>query len=284
MDFFCLDVETANESASSICQIGIATFVNSEHRPELDIQTYINPEDYFLDELTDIHGISEQDVAGAPTYRAIHPILSKLLAKRAVLGHSHFDRVSIIQANSRYALPTFEAQWLDTLLVARRAWPERRGNGGHGLRVLADHFGIEFRHHSALEDAWCAGQIFLRACEATGLSLEDWLVRVKQPIAARSVPYPDGNPDGLLFGEIVVFTGQLSIVRPEMSALASIAGCRVDEGVTKHTTLVVVGTQDPTRLKGAVYSRTHEKARGLIAKGKPVRIVNERDFLMLLEK
>jgi DNA polymerase III epsilon subunit-like protein len=49
MDFLCLDVETANESAASICQIGIATFIAGEHRPELDIEFYVDPEDYFLD-------------------------------------------------------------------------------------------------------------------------------------------------------------------------------------------------------------------------------------------
>jgi hypothetical protein len=32
MDFLCLDVETANESAASNCQIGIATFIVGEGR------------------------------------------------------------------------------------------------------------------------------------------------------------------------------------------------------------------------------------------------------------
>lgn len=32
MDFLCLDVETVNESAASICQIGIATFIVGEWR------------------------------------------------------------------------------------------------------------------------------------------------------------------------------------------------------------------------------------------------------------
>jgi DNA polymerase-3 subunit epsilon len=60
LNFLCLDVETANESAASICQIGIATFIDDEHRPELDIQVYVDPEDYFLDDLIEIHGISEK--------------------------------------------------------------------------------------------------------------------------------------------------------------------------------------------------------------------------------
>jgi hypothetical protein len=34
MDFLCLDVETTNESAANICQIGIATFIVGEGRAE----------------------------------------------------------------------------------------------------------------------------------------------------------------------------------------------------------------------------------------------------------
>jgi DNA polymerase-3 subunit epsilon len=282
LNFLCLDVETANESAASICQIGIATFIDDEHRPELDIEVYVDPEDYFLDDLIEIHGISEQDVAGAPTYPDVHQILTQLLSGHTVLGHSHFDRVSLAQASAKYALVPLEIQWLDTLRVARRAWPERRGNGGHGLRALADHCGIHFNHHSALQDAWCAGKVFLRACAVSGLTLDEWLVRVNQPIAPRTIAYPDGNPDGHLFGEIVVFTGQLSLPRAEMANLVSFAGCRVDDGVTKHTTLVVVGDQDVRRLNGATISAKHRKARELIAKGKPLRVVSEADLMLLL--
>jgi DNA polymerase-3 subunit epsilon len=282
LNFLCLDVETANESAASICQIGIATFIDDEHRPELDIEVYVDPEDYFLDDLIEIHGISEKNVAGAPTYPEVHQILTQLLSGHTVLGHSHFDRVSLARASSKYALVPLEVQWLDTLRVARRAWPERRGNGGHGLRALADHCGIHFKHHSAVQDAWCAGEVFLRACAVSGLTLNEWLLRVNQPIAPRKVPYPDGNPDGHLFGEIVVFTGQLSLPRAEMADLASFAGCRVDDGVTKHTTLVVVGDQDVRRLNGATIGAKHRKARDLIAKGKPLRVVSEADLMLLL--
>lgn len=284
MNFICLDVETANESRASICQIGLATFIDGRHRPERDVEFYVDPEDYFLDDLSAIHGISEQSVAGAITYPQARRKLEGLLAGQTVLIHSPFDSVSITQANAKYGLPPFKVQWLDTLRVARRAWPERMGQGGHKLRVLADHCGIQFKHHSAVQDAWCAGKIFLEACKITGLSLNEWMVRVNQPVISRAVSYPDGNPDERLFGEVVVFTGTLSVPRAEMSNLASVAGCRVEDGVTKHTTLVVVGTQDPLRLKGAAYSGTHQKARAQVAKGKPLRIVNEHDFALLLKQ
>ena len=61
------------------------------------------------------------------------------------------------------------------------------------------------------------------------------------------------------------------------------AGCRVDDGVTKHTTLVVVGIQDTMRLKGARVSSKHQKALDLIGKGKSLRIITESDLMLLLK-
>jgi DNA polymerase-3 subunit epsilon len=283
VNFFCFDVETANESASSICQIGIAAFIEGRHEPKFDIEMYVDPEDYFLEELTCIHGITEKMVSGAPTFPAVHQVLNELLSGRTVLGHSHFDRVSLNQATARYGLQQITPLWLDTLRVARRAWPERRGNGGHGLSALADLCGIQFRHHSALQDAWCAGMVFLQACEVTGLSLEQWLERVEQPVSPLKPLHAEGNPEGHLFGEVVVFTGQLSLPRREMAEIAALAGCCVEEGVTKHTTLVIVGVQDVKKLHGAEISGKHQKARDLIAKGKPLRVMSESDFQLILK-
>jgi len=75
VNFLCLDVETANESAASICQLGIACFIDNEHRPNLDIVTYIDPEDYFQEQLIQIHGISEESVVGAPTFPEVYDII-----------------------------------------------------------------------------------------------------------------------------------------------------------------------------------------------------------------
>lgn len=283
MNFFCLDVETANESAASICQLGIATFLDGQHVQERDISIYVDPEDYFLDEFVEIHGIDKAMVAGAPTFSQIHGHLTDLLSAMVVLSHSAFDRVSLARACAKYRLPGIDAVWLDSLRVARRAWPERRGAGGHGLKALAKHCGITFQHHAALEDARCAGEIFLQACQLTGLSVEQWLSRVDQPVVMLDSTFPEGNPMGHLFGEIVVFTGTLSRTRGEMGRLANNAGCRVDDGVTKHTTLVVVGDQDVRYLKeGSLISAKHQKARDLIAKGKPLRVIAEADLIALL--
>jgi len=42
--------------------------------------------------------------------------------------------------------------------------------------------GYDFRHHDALEDAKAAAHILLAAVKESGLDIEGWLRRVRQPI------------------------------------------------------------------------------------------------------
>ena len=124
----------------------------------------------------------------------------------------------------------------------------------------------------------------LRAIAETGLSIEQWLVRVEQPIGTHSGHgfRQNGNPDGELCNEVVAFTGALSIPRREAAEAAAAAGCSVEDGVTKHTTLLIVGDQDLRRLNGHEKSSKRRKAEELIAGGQPIRILGESDFRRLV--
>jgi len=52
----------------------------------------------------------------------------------------------------------------------------------------------------------------------------------------------------------------------------------VASGVTKKTTLLVVGDQDIKKLAGYEKSSKHRKAEELIQSGIPLRILKESDF------
>ena len=79
-----------------------------------------------------------------------------------------------------------------------------------------------------------------------------------------------------------MFTGALAIPRREAADVAAEAGCVVADGVTKATTLLVVGDQDIRVLAGQEKSAKHRKAESLIAKGQAIRILGESDFQLLI--
>src|SRR5450631_3648417 len=72
--------------------------------------------------------------------------------------------------------------------------------------------------------------------------------------------------------------GALSIPRHDAAIAAAASGCRVESGVTKLTTLLVVGDEDIRVLNGHETSFKHRKAESLIGKGQHIRILGESDF------
>jgi DNA polymerase-3 subunit epsilon len=214
----------------------------------------------------------------------VFPVVSASLEDVVVVHHSPFDKTAIARAALKYGTTTLPCIWLDTVRVARRAWPHFKADGGgHGLARLAQEFGIDFRHHDAAEDARAAGLILQRAIAEAGLNLAGWIDRVEKPIldSASENRTARGVPSGRLFGETIVFTGRLALSRSEATSVAIKAGGDVDGGVTQRTTILVVGDQDLRATKGQEKSAKHRKAEKLILDGSPVRIVGESDFLRM---
>ncbi len=280
MNFVAIDVETANADMASICQIGLVKCENGVLSDEW--KTYVDPEDYFDGINVSIHGIDESVVKGAPTFPELADTLRSYLEGTVVVCHTHFDRVAIHQAAQRYGVTAPECTWLDSARVARRAWKECAWKG-YGLYNVCKILGYDFKHHDALEDAKAAAHILLAATNESGLDLDGWLKRVRQPIdptasSSGSAIRREGNPEGALYGEVLVFTGALEIPRREAADLAAAIGCQVASGVTKKTTMLVVGDQDIKKLAGHEKSSKHRKAEELIEKGIPIRILKESDF------
>jgi DNA polymerase-3 subunit epsilon len=282
MNFVAIDVETANADMASICSIGAVKFQNGRIADEW--YSLINPQDYFDGVNISIHGIDEDKVAEAPTYASAATALHQLLKDEIVVTHTHFDRVATRQACQRWSIPEPECMWLDSARVARRTWRECAASG-YGLADVCERIGYKFQHHHALEDAKAAGHILLAAMTTTGLDLNGWLNRVRQPIDpsnAGAALVREGNPNGPMFGEVIVFTGALAKPRREAADLAASVGCGVVTSVTKNTTLLVVGDTDVKRFAGHEKSAKHRKAENMISQGFPIRIIRESDFLELV--
>lgn len=280
--FFAIDVETANADMASICQIGLVRY--DGHQEVFARSWLIDPRDSFWPYNIALHGITPEMVAGSPVFSEVAPELSAIVSGQVLVSHTHFDRISTYQACALCELDHWPCTWLDSARVVRRTWPDF-ARTGYGLKKIAKHLGIDFRHHDALEDARAAAQVLLRACEMQGLTITDWLERVGQPIdPSHSGPIRrEGNEEGSLAGERVVFTGSLAIPRRQAADMAAALGAAVDSGVTKKTTIVVVGDRDIAREGWAEKSAKHLRAEELCEQGYDIRIIGERDFLKLTE-
>ena len=232
------------------------------------------------------NGISESDVKNSPTFEEISVELFPLIENKIIIHHMPFDRIAFIRACNKHSLAPPKSEWVDSSYIVRRIWDEF-SHSGFGLANVANKLNIEFDHHDALEDAFVAGKIVWEASKKSGLQIDEIIERSKLPLhiykdGSTKIKL-DGNPNGALFGEQIVFTGSLSIPRDQAGRLAADLGCNVSNSVSKKTTILVIGIQEDYKLAGYSKSSKHRKAEELIANGHQIKILSERDFSQIIQ-
>ncbi len=264
LDFVVIDVETACARASSICQIGIVGF--KDGREVLTWETLVDPQDAFSPFNIRLHGIGPDHVAGKPTFPKLYGALLDHLGGRITVAHSMFDHGALSAACRIAGLPMIRSRWLDSVQVARHAWPDLPT---HRLNALASHLGLEHRHHDALSDAQVAGWVLVRAMAHTGLDLDGYLAGPWRGAPRRTRPKPAAT--GPLRGERVAL-----ITSPhdqELPTLIAAAGGRLVSGIGKTTTMLVVAGVRPFSA-GLRRDTLFAKAEALAAEGAPLQILS----------
>lgn len=267
-DFVVIDVETACSRVSSICQIGIVGF--RDGREVFAYETLLDPCDEFSPFNTRIHGLCEDHVMNQPTFADVHAVVDAHLGGRITVAHSMFDKGALAAACRVHERSAIEATWLDSVRVAKRAWPDLPS---HRLNALTRFLGVKHRHHDALSDARAAGMVVVRAIDHTGIDLAAWL----KPATFGSVAAPKPAPDGPLKGERIAILGA-----PRHGTLAhhlAQAGGKIVASVGMTTTMLVVSNDQPY---GRFYhaSPAHRRAEELRATGSGIRIVGEDELRM----
>lgn len=79
-----------------------------------------------------------------------------------------------------------DLRWSDSVVIARRAWPELKGRGGHGLANLKKTLSLKFHHHDAGEDARAAALVVLHAEAHLAMPFEALIIPARKP-AKRSL-------------------------------------------------------------------------------------------------
>ncbi len=270
LDFVVIDVETACSRVSSICQIGIVGFRGGAIA--FEYETLLDPRDHFSSFNTRIHGIGADHVLGKPCFADVHDVVNVHLAGRTTVAHSYFDKRALAAACRMHDCKMVETTWLDSVRVAKRAWPELPS---HKLNVVSKHLGISLRHHDALSDARAAGMIVVKAIDHTGIPLAGWLAPTARQ---RAAPAPPPAADGPLKGHRVAILGQ-----PRNGPLAyrlAGGGARIVAGVGSTTTILAVIGDEPF---GYVrYDAQFRHVLELQRSGGEIRIMSERDILELL--
>ena len=265
-DFVVVDVETACSRVSSICQIGIVGFRNGFET--FAYETLVDPRDDFSSFNTRIHGITSDHIVGKPTFAHIHAVVDGHLSGRITVAHSFFDKGALASACRIHDRSMIETTWLDSVRVAKRAWPEL---SSHRLNVLSRFLGIRHKHHDALSDARAAGMVIVRAIDHTGIALQGWLT----PTTQRAAAAPKPAPTGPLKGERIAILGARR--DGSLAHWLADAGARVVASVGTTTTMLVISNDQPF---GRFYnaSPAYRRAEELRREGSSIGIVTEDEL------
>lgn len=158
MKYTFFDVETANFKQSSICSIGYIVLennkiVNKEYH-------LVKPEPYYMDwHNTQIHGITEDMVRNAPTFDIVWDKIKDNFNDTTLLAHfSTFDMKCLRDVLTTYDLAFPNAEYSCTCALSRRGV---KGLYNYKLNTLAQYYGIEFKHHDAMEDTEACYQVLM---------------------------------------------------------------------------------------------------------------------------
>lgn len=306
LSFVALDVETANENWGSICQIGAVRYRDGEATDALSLLCQ-PPVGGFAPENTAIHGITEDDVARAPSFAEVFPTIVEFLGSDPMVAHNvQFDATALARA-ARYIGHDLPEVDLGCSLALSRA--ARLNVADHRLSTVAAALGVSLtHHHDASADARACGDIVVTLGRRHPGSLFELLgafglthgrlgpervypVLRSRPAASRKpaarpsrwqrvvapdhipAPNPEADPSDPLCGEHVTLSGDFQpFDKSELWAALAEHGATVGKNVTKKTTILAAGAWETKTSK-------QKRAEELRAKGQEIRIWSMGDLL-----
>lgn len=283
-DFTVIDTETTGLSWATGDIIEFAAIRVRDGKPVETFQTLINP-GYDLSPFTeDLTGITDEMLRGAPTTEEAIPLIFDFLSDDIVMAHNaHFD-VNFLYDTAASCGLTFQNDFVDTLRLAIRAFPEMKHRKLHNLvsKFKINVSGLD--SHRALDDCKALLRCYapLKSVLLDKYKTEKNLGCVSDYRFSQTVPSPgaENNPVTPAAGKNFVFTGKLdSMARSEAAQIAVNFGGKVEDGVTKKTNFLVLGSTDYCSSLNGAKSSKQLKAEKLIAEGQDLAIITEAEFL-----
>lgn len=159
LNFVAIDFETANRDRNSACSLGLVVVRHS--KIQNSFYTLLRPPSPITPDTQKIHGISNEDVADAPTFDQIWPHV-KYFFKRDQLVAAHnvpFD-LGILKATAHHYNIYFDSVLtIDTVTTSRKLYPEIRK---HSLDAMTNYLQIKLpHHHRSIDDAIACAKILL---------------------------------------------------------------------------------------------------------------------------
>ena len=161
--FVVFDLETTGLNSSPaggnmdrIIEIGAYKISGGEIKESFS--TFVNPGRKLSEEIVKLTGITQEMVESAPGYEKVMPDFFKFCQGAYLVGHNiaGFD-YKFVEYYCSILGYNLERKLFDTIPLSQ----ELLFLSNYKLNTVADHFGITFNHHRAVDDALVTAKIFI---------------------------------------------------------------------------------------------------------------------------
>ena len=150
-DYVVLDVETTGLDPRHDEIIEIAALRVRNHEAAERFTSLIKPQQRISERITELTGITNEMVQDAPAIAQVMPAFRSFIGDDLLVGHNvNFDINFLYDQSERCGLGAITNNFLDTLRLSRRLYPEEKH---HRLEDLVQRFGVgDNVEHRAMSD------------------------------------------------------------------------------------------------------------------------------------
>lgn len=317
IEFTAIDFETANGFRGSPCAVGLSKVRDGKIVEEAHwLMRPPEGHDRFDSRNVAIHGITADMVANRPRFGELFPEIGAFIGNDVLVAHNAAFDLGVIRSAlevSDQAGPAYD--YACTVLLSRRSY----FLVSYSLPYVAEAAGVPLvNHHDAVEDARaCAGIMVDIARRAESASVEELVTGHRLRMSRLEAyepgvseiskatltalqrgpgsgwagwpeeglnppPNPAADPAHPLFGQTVVFTGDLGISRPQAKQRAAVLGASPASSVTRRTTVLVVGNGFvASDLRSGKVTGKARRVMELHNRGQNIEVLSEAEFLQM---
>ncbi|MBG0741499.1 exonuclease [Paeniglutamicibacter antarcticus] len=322
LEFTAIDFETANGFRGSPCSVGLSKVRDGIIVEEASwLMRPPQGHDHFEPRNVQIHGLTAAQVAASPRFGELFAEIGGFIGGDVLVAHNAaFDMGVIRSALEVSELPGPAFDYACTVLLSRRNYSLPSYSlpfvaEAAGVPLL--------NHHDAVDDARaCAGimvdiaarneagsiaelfavlklqmpraEAYLPGLNEISKATRTALKRLSEPATTsgwqgwpEEGPNPAANghadPHHPLFGQMVVFTGNLQLARSTAKERAAGFGAQPASAVTRKTTVLVVGDGFvASDLRNGRLTVKARKVLDLHDRGQSIEVLSEGEFMQMI--
>lgn len=296
-DYTIVDLETTGLDPRYDNIIEIACIKYRDGKEIERFQSLVQPpaqeddgEKYYVDDfIKSLTGITNDMLKDAPNFDALTKDVIGFLSGETLVGHNvNFDINFLYDNLEPYGI-CVDNDFVDTMRLARCALPEMRH---HRLSDLDDYFSIGGSHHRAMGDCEITHDVLLKLWELIDKNHVDLSYAPPRKLSDQRLDLRTLHAnkekfvkDHIFYGKHCVFTGELKeFTRKEAAQIVLDIGGICDNGVTRKTDFLIVGTFEYCPTVRGNKSTKLKKAEDLILKGQDLKILSESIFYDLIKE